>query len=128
MSGANLETSKIKKPPVPKPEVFPTLSATDVCAIIKECGQSGVRELKFYGLNLSFGNLVAAQAIEPVIVPHETQKKSDSQAREAIERRELELKDEFVQDLLVSDPQEYERLLRNEELVDDGQEESEERD
>jgi hypothetical protein len=121
-----LKSSEKDKPPAPRVEKFPALKADEVCAIIKQCGHSGVRELTFYGLSLSFGNLANVQAMEPVFVPHDIQEKSDSQAREAIARREQEIKDDLIQDLLVNDPEGYEDLLKQEELVDDGQEDTEE--
>jgi len=109
-----LKTSKI---------ALPTFTSDDICAIIKECGKSGVREFNFNGLKISYGPATVAPAIEPVRVPYEIQEQTDSQAREAIERREVQLKDELLDSLIVEDPEGYEQLLKDGELVDEQTEE-----
>lgn len=98
---------------------LPAFTSADICAIIKECGLSGVRALNFRGLELRYGPLPTAQAIEPIHVPHEIQTLTDSQAREAIGQREQEIKQNLLDQMLVEDPEGYEELLKNEELVDE---------
>lgn len=97
-------------------------TSADICAIIKECGQSGVREFNFNELKISYGPATVAPAIEPLRVPYQVQEETDSQAREAIERRELQLKDELINSLIVEDPEGYEQLLKDGELVDEAEE------
>lgn len=93
-------------------------AAADICAIIKECGLSGVREFNYLGLELRYGPLPAAQAMESIFVPQEIQKLQETQARASFQKSEQEMKDELVQTLLIEDPVGYEKLLREEELID----------
>lgn len=95
-------------------------TATDICAIIKECGLSGVRRLSCFGIELHYGPLPQAQAIEPIHVPHTLQQAADTQARVSFQKNEQDVKDELLSNLLIEDPVEYERLLREGELIDDG--------
>lgn len=113
-----MKTSKSIK----APSSFHSLNAEAVCAIIKQCGHSGVRELSFQGLKLSFGPLAQVPDIAPIHVPYDIQVQTDSQAREAIAKREQQIKDDLIQTLLVEDPEGYEQLLKDEELVDDFEE------
>lgn len=94
------------------------LTCADICAIIKECGQNGVREFRIDSFHISYGPS-PAQAIEPVVVAQAIQNIQNSQASEANERRVQETQEERLQNLLLDDPAEYERQLLREELVDE---------
>ncbi len=107
-------------------DAFKALAFTsaDICAIIKECGHSGIREFNYLGLELRYGPLPPAQAIEPMHVPFDMQQNANSQARESIQKSEQEIKDDLLQTMLIEDPVAYEQLMREGELIDgDGNEE-----
>lgn len=90
-----------------------------ICAIIKECGQNGVREFNFRGLKISYGPLAQVSSPDTVYVPTKTQDTANSQAREAIEKKEQEIKEDLINALIIEDPEGYEQLLKDEELVDE---------
>jgi hypothetical protein len=106
-------------------EISPFTSA-DICAIIKECGHSGVRQFKFRGLEISYGKIAEVASQDFVHVPQDIQTQTDSQAREAIAKREQTIKQDLIDNMLVEDPLGYEQLLKDEELVDERSEDTEE--
>jgi len=96
-----------------------SINCKEVCAIIKICSESGVRELSFGGLKVSFGRhanevlaldntYAAPQAI------HEAQAIEASQ--KAIEQEELSTKEEQLSQMMIEDPLEYEAMVARGEL------------
>lgn len=94
------------------------LSAADICAIIKECGQSGVREFSYDSLCISYGQNYAPN-LEPVHVAPQLQEAQIVQSQEAIELKAAESQEDRMQQMLITDPAEYERMLHAEEVVDE---------
>lgn len=85
------------------------LSAVDVCSLIKACSESGVIELTFGDLHISFVpkaiGTPPAQAIAGLNQPD-------------IEQIEIAVKTDQLDHMLVEDPVEYERLRASGELTD----------
>lgn len=84
------------------------MSCTDVCEIIKACGDNGVSRISFGGLKVIFGNnyadlekAVTRDYVQSLETPHEI----DDNV--GIEDAELNL-----QELAYSDPERYERIMQ----------------
>lgn len=84
--------------------------------IIKECKKQGVSRLKVGEIEIDF-----AEKSDKVPVLREKKVKDNPEKREEIEREtlekeELSTKDSYVENLLLEDPTEYERLMMQGEL------------
>lgn len=94
-----------------KPQV---LDSAGICSIIKQCGESGVRELKFSNLDLSFG------PAEPVIEENgqriPTAKEIAEVERKHIEEIEQDVKETDLDYMRLMDPARYEELISSGEL------------
>jgi hypothetical protein len=93
-------------------------SVEEICAIIKECARSGVKELDVLELSITFMNN-HAPVVEPIRISNEYQRASDSQERESNIRAEVQSREEDLSLLLIEDPVRYEELLRMGELKDE---------
>lgn len=91
---------------------------TEICEIIKACGQYGVREFNYLGLKFSFGNTFAPTT-EPIFVPEPIIQMAESQTREAHSKNETDLKQEQLDMMLLEDPEAFEELLRAGDLKDE---------
>lgn len=106
------------------------LSGEDVCRIIESCGKSNVRVLKFSGLHLRFGvraepkrqadpepgPLELMQAI-PASDPKILEEAAKIQ-RKTIQQQEAALRQQQLDELILSNPEEYERRMASGDLVD----------
>jgi hypothetical protein len=102
------------------------LSSNDVCLILKACGESGVRVLKFADLYIQFGKTkqetlaesqeTASAALAPEAAISEIQIK---EATKALEREELAYKQDLIAQMRIEDPVMAEKLLLAGELEDD---------
>jgi hypothetical protein len=90
----------------------------DICAIIKVCSQSGVREFKYLNLSFSFGH-VYAPTTEPIFIPEPIAHQADTQTRETLSKNENDMKQEQLDMMLLEDPEGFEELLRIGDLKDE---------
>lgn len=108
------------------------LSVDDVLRIIEGCSKGGVTVLKFCGLELNFGPsqpgtlppLVAPSHWAPLAQasqPETAQEIAASAARE-LEQSEYDLKQQQMQELLITNPAEFERQMNQGDLEDDSDE------
>lgn len=104
------------------------LSAAEVCTILEASAKAGVTELKFRDLHVSFGKPVEERVItlDPSFVPQPpaphpsgpdlSEDQHRKQARDALRRDEATLRADQLAEMLVTDPEGYERLLQQGEL------------
>lgn len=104
------------------------LPGSEVCAIIEACGKADVRVLRYKGLYLARGparpkppaeNPLPSPGYPVIPVPDHPR-----QNAEALARDEEEVKAERLRMLMIEDPIEYERQLRDGELEEDEPEQS----
>jgi hypothetical protein len=111
------------------------LTPGDVCAIIKACGESQVRVLKFAGLHLEFEPKGSAeQAISvvpaertpepPAEAPAETQLQAE--AERSLVQDELAYREDEIAQMLIENPMRAEQLLTDGGLEADGSDDDEE--
>lgn len=97
---------------------FSCLNTEAICAIIKECGQNGVRELSLGAFKLSFGPAVApvmeAVHVSPLI--REAQKILSVKETEQMAMMDQEA---ALQNLMLEDPLAYEEMLKRDEVIDE---------
>lgn len=94
------------------------LMTNDIATIIEACGKAGVRTLKYGSLYLAFG-----PAPEKVPVILDQFPDHDAINAETLERDEQEIRDERLRMMMIEDPVEYERQLRDGELTDESSDE-----
>jgi hypothetical protein len=90
------------------------LSGQELCAIIEACGKAGVRIVKLPGIYLVLGPRPASPA--SLAVAREAGPDHRAQNNEALALDELAVKEERMRMLMIEDPLEYERLLKDGEL------------
>lgn len=126
-----MKLKKVKKiVPAPSPKI--SLKSEEVCAIIRACGESGVRVLKFAELYVQFGPKAEPerQSPDPRVMdkakseePSSTDTEMSATAiqidQETLAKLEDQAKRERVQRLMLENPGEYERLLSSGDLEDD---------
>jgi hypothetical protein len=106
-----------------------SLSADEVCRIIEACSKANVRILKFAGLKVELAATPAPE-ITPVPMSELVLEQSSSEAeiseiqrniisKEVLESAEEELRERQIEDLLITDPLEAERMIQNRELEDE---------
>lgn len=91
------------------------LSSADVCGIIESCGKAGVRILKYGNLYLSLG----PAPLKITHYPLSSDPRTPDHVRqnvETLQRDEEEVRAERLRMLMIEDPVEYERQLRDGEL------------
>jgi hypothetical protein len=88
------------------------LSADDLCKIIEKCSTSGVKDFKFGDMSLSFtgfkGWEVPSVEIQDIVAPRS--ERTDT-INVSTTQDELEAKEEMLQQMLIEDPLQYEKLL-----------------
>jgi hypothetical protein len=106
------------KPKTPKT----TLDASDICAILKACGEHGVAELKFGDLQVVFPPKWGSWPGQRPLTPASSSDNALSEAQtsivaaETLEKEAISLKEDQLAELLLTDPLEYERLESEGEL------------
>lgn len=106
------------------------LSTDDVVRIIEASAHCGVLVLKFQGLMVSFGKQVepasivlpgdmAANNHALPVVEAPTDQQLQTQSHAALERDEMELREEQLAELAITNPLEFERMLNQGDLEDD---------
>ena len=93
-------------------------SAEELIRIIEVCSRNGVQLFKSGDLEVEF-RTIHAPTIEPVFVPEEIKHVAESQAREELEKEEVEYKREELEDMLINDPVRLEELIRSGDLMDE---------
>ena len=96
------------------------LSPTAVCDIIRSCKEAGVAKLKFSDLEIEFTNS-GAKEIVPLtgaVIPAEILQKQLLDESVVIEREEIRSKEDTLDQLLIENPLEMERLEAMGELED----------
>lgn len=102
------------------------LSFRELCSIIKTCGSNNVAELKFGDLHVRFHQAVVVQQQQPpkVETTHPDTEISDEQREQlenvALVRDEIATKEDQLDQMLIESPSEYERLIAEGDLEDDG--------
>lgn len=98
-----------------------TLTAADVCLILKSCREAQVREIRFAGLHVHFGLPVEDCPKDAVTAPTSPPEAvlSEQIAQDTFERDEVRVKEQSVDELAFTNPTEYEELRALGELVDD---------
>ena len=100
-------------------------TAQEISEIIRECKQQGVASLKVGDLHLAFEP--KARVMDVPEVPVETKPpeaaisdaNQSKQAKEVLEQQELEFRNRQIDEMLINDPLEAERLIEQGELVED---------
>lgn len=92
----------------------------DICAIIKECENSGVHSFEFKGLKLVMGVKPAtAQTPEQVIIPPEVIKEAETQTRAANAEEEFRNNQAKLDQLLIDDPEGFFEAIKSGDLTDE---------
>lgn len=103
------------------------LSTDDVIRIIESSAKCGVVVLKFQDLMVSFDKQVEPEVVLPggpannsaSMVEAPTEQQLQTQDQRAFEKSEMELRDEQLAELAITNPLEFERLINQGELEDD---------
>ena len=107
------------------------LNFKELCSIIKTCGANNVAELKFGDLCVSFHKKVETQ--QPIESEHKHNTHTDTEisdeqreqmGKAALEHDEIMTREDQLDQMLIESPSEYERLIAQGDLEDDGQTES----
>lgn len=96
-----------------------TLSVAEICSIIKICGKSGVSEFKYEGLHAVFGEKPtpeSKQEVTAIKTPELTSEQVEAEKQYILDQ-EAEQKDLETAELLLTDPEKFEDMLTNDELV-----------
>lgn len=98
------------------------LSSQDIEVILGACAKHGVSELQFRGMTVKFGMTPdspsgARGANSPVEAM--TDKDHARNTKDALEKDELEFREEQLAELQITDPSRYEELVRDGELDED---------
>ncbi len=98
-----------------------SLTSSDICEIIRECGTSGVTKFNLGELHISFQTRKDAWEDISHIHPLDQEAKINNlgQIDRLIRQDELTLKDQELAEKRLTDPFEYETLLAQEELTEE---------
>lgn len=145
MSSTKSQTSSTHKDPIPPGNPKSSLSAEDLCRIIKACRESGVSELKFGELHAVFrqqtdevrapslarrDRMSELVEMERRLRAHSTRPPAPAaaiaanqakEAKRALEEDETKLKNEELAELYLTNPKLAEEMLNQGELEDDEQ-------
>lgn len=98
----------------------PSFKVDEVCAIIKECCNSGVLSFEFRGLKLDMGKPKPAPTIEASTpIPAEVQVIADTQTRAANITENLNKEQQELDQLLIDDPLAFFEAIKRGELTDE---------
>jgi hypothetical protein len=102
----------------------PKMTSDDICAIIRQCGESGVSELTFGSLSIRFasenkrGDLSSPEIAHHGISHSTTDyifddsfKKSDEEDKRILEEEEIRMREDQLSMALIEDPAQFEKLL-----------------
>lgn len=91
-----------------------SLTAKDICLIIKEGSKGGVAKLKFGDLEISFG----IEPEEPIVYTEIPLKEQEKIEQEIQLKDRVESGEEALSQLAIDDPVEWERQIAKGELVE----------
>jgi hypothetical protein len=95
----------------------------EICRIIESCGKAGVRVLKYGNLYLNLGpapaKIVSDYPILPLTAPLPKPVDHARQNADTLAHDEEEIRAEQLRMLMIEDPMEYERQLKDGELDDE---------
>lgn len=104
------------------------MSSEEVCRILRTCAAVGVTELKLGALSVTLGtpprsgagvspreNTESATPATEIAEPNHL-----LQSRESLTQREVDLREDQIAELLLTDPIEAERMISEGELEEDG--------
>lgn len=93
------------------------LNIDNICALIRTCGEVGVKEVSFGRLHVVFGRKDQdTQASSPNLPDKALSEQSQSIEQRAFEQDEISTKDDQLAELVITDPLEYERLVASGDL------------
>ena len=121
--------TKSKKPtgPTITKSTHLSLPAESICLIIEASGKAGVRVLKWGDLYLSFGLPTSVMTPSYIPEPPLVQEPNHKQQNlDTLRQDEDTLRAEQLRMMLLEDPMEYERQLRDNELDEDDEDKDEE--
>lgn len=95
-----------------------TLKIEDVCTIIKTCASNAVKSIEYGELKVEFYPNAATPITAPLHLSEEIKTNQETQTRESIEKKEMEMKEEMLSQLQIEDPVGFEKLLASGELTD----------
>lgn len=103
-----------------------SLSSADVCAILTSCREAGVSELEFGALRVTFGRPPRHETQEPLqslATEEEISANQVKMARESLELDELAVREQQIEELLLTDPAKAEQMIIDGQLeeVTDGE-------
>ena len=101
------------------------LTTKDLASIIKTCGESGVTEIKFGDLFISFAKIKEKQEPSlnyPLNQVEKITPKTEIKEKDFVGIDEVIQKEEKLANMLLESPQEYEEALLRDDLVDVGEE------
>ena len=104
------------------PTVTEPLPPDTICSIIEACGKAGVRVFKYGNLYLNLGpapEKVGGYPILPITAPLPKPVDHARQNVDALQHDEDELRAEQLRMLMLENPVEYERQLRDGELTEE---------
>lgn len=93
-----------------------SISTKEILQILKECSKLGVTRLRMGDLEMSFGPESLRETL-----PNKVREKPKAQAveeKKSIAAQESRLRQEQIEELMIADPEEYERRIAMGELVD----------
>ncbi len=99
------------------------LTPEQVCAIIKSCGESHVRVLKFAGLYVQFERSAVAPAVAEIVSPPPATEMAETpnpiEEEKALLQKELAVRDDQLAYVMVENPVLAEQLLMDGDLAED---------
>lgn len=99
------------------------LKAMEVVKILKACRGLGIKELKYQGLELSFRSDAGVQEYwvdddsDLKRISREEKVEAERQLEIDFDKTEMDVKGELVDELMANDPELYEQLIAQEELI-----------
>ena len=105
------------------------LTPSEICKIIRQCGDSGVSELKFGNLSLSFKAIKDDQTYnqtkDVLYRNSEASEENQTDLMDESVKEELEVvrKEEDLANMVLEDPAAYEEYMANGDLIDLGDKE-----
>lgn len=93
------------------------LSSTEICDIVKVCGESGVQHFKFFELDITFASKQSNEKDSATHSPGQVLESTriDEDVK-LIARDELNVKEQEISELILTDPYRYEQLMIQQDL------------
>ncbi len=96
------------------------LKTEEVCRILEACAKSGVSELMFRTLTVRFDRPVEQTVVKlPDTAPAQVRADQEKMAKESLLQDEIQVREDQIADLMITDPVTAEELIRSGELEED---------